>query len=140
MTTQPHPLMARSATGLPEAWRPIDRLLHRWVLSHGGTEDLARLGGALSAATGEGHSALAVEDALRLGAPTLDPDALDALGGGWLGPAETDTPFVRDGNARVYLRRYWQAETAIAAAVAEAVQATLPAFATAIDNCNEPLR
>ncbi|WP_397573140.1 exodeoxyribonuclease V subunit alpha [Silanimonas sp.] len=133
MTTQPHPLMARSATGLPEAWRPIDRLLHRWVLSHGGSEDLARLGGALSAATGEGHSALAVEDALRLGAPTLDHDALDALLGAWLGPAEADTPFVRDGNARVYLRRYWQAETAIAAAVAEAVQATLPALATAID-------
>lgn len=133
MTTQPHPLMARSATGLPEHWRPIDRLLHRWVLSHGGTEDLARLGGALSAATGEGHSALAVEDALRLGAPTLDHDALDALGGAWLGPPEADTPFVRDGNARVYLRRYWQAETAIAAAVAAAVQATLPALATAID-------
>ncbi|MCZ8063090.1 exodeoxyribonuclease V subunit alpha [Silanimonas sp.] len=133
MTTQPHPLMARSATGLPEAWRPIDRLLHRWVLSHGGSEDLARLGGALSAATGEGHSALAVEDALRLGAPTLDHDALDALLGAWLGPAEADTPFVRDGNARVYLRRFWQAETAIAAAVAPAVQATLPAFATAID-------
>jgi exodeoxyribonuclease V alpha subunit len=133
MTTQPHPLMARAATGLPEHWRPIDRLLHRWVLSHGGTEDLARLGGALSAATGEGHSALAIEDALRLGAPTLDHDALDALLGAWLGPAEADTPFVRDGNARVYLRRYWQAETAIAAAVAEAVQATLPALATAID-------
>ncbi|WP_397596711.1 exodeoxyribonuclease V subunit alpha [Silanimonas sp.] len=133
MTTQPHPLMARSATGLPEAWRPIDRLLHRWVLSHGGTEDLARLGGALSAATGEGHSALAVEDALRLGAPTLDHDALDALLGAWLGPPEADTPFVRDGNARVYLRRYWQAEAAIAAAVAAVVQATLPAFATAID-------
>ncbi|MFY8122623.1 MAG: exodeoxyribonuclease V subunit alpha, partial [Silanimonas sp.] len=133
MTTQPHPLMARPAAGLPEAWRPIDRLLHRWVLSHGGTEDLARLGGALSAATGEGHSALAIEDALRLGAPTLDHDALDALLGAWLGPPEADTPFVRDGNARVYLRRYWQAEAAIAAAVAEAVQATLPAFATAID-------
>ena len=133
MSAQPHPLMARSATGLPEHWRPIDRLLHRWVLSHGGTEHLARLGGALSAATGEGHSALAVEDALRLGAPTLDHDALDALLGAWLGSAEADTPFVRDGNARVYLRRYWQAETAIAAAVAEAVQATLPAFATAID-------
>ena len=133
MSAQPHPLMARSATGLPEHWRPIDRLLHRWVLSHDGTEDLARLGGALSAATGEGHSALAVEDALRLGAPTLDHDALDALLGAWLGSAEADTPFVRDGNARVYLRRYWQAETAIAAAVAEAVQATLPAFATAID-------
>jgi exodeoxyribonuclease V alpha subunit len=133
MTAQPHPLMARPAAGLPEAWRPIDRLLHRWVLSHGGTEDLARLGGALSAATGEGHSALAVEDALRLGAPTLDHDALDVLLGAWLGPAEADTPFVRDGNARVYLRRYWQAETAIAAAVAEAVQATLPALATVID-------
>jgi len=133
MTAQPHPLMARAAIALPEAWRPIDRLLHRWVLSHGGTEDLARLGGALSAATGEGHSALAVEDALRLGAPTLDHDALDALGGAWLGLPEADTPFVRDGNARVYLRRYWQTETAIAAAVAEAVQATLPALATAID-------
>ncbi|MFO0453730.1 MAG: exodeoxyribonuclease V subunit alpha, partial [Pseudomonadota bacterium] len=133
MSAQPHPLMAPSATGLPEHWRPIDRRLHRGVLSHGGTEHLARLGGALSAATGEGHSALAVEDALRLGAPTLDHDALDALLGAWLGSAEADTPFVRDGNARVYLRRYWQAETAIAAAVAEAVQATLPAFATAID-------
>ena len=133
MSAQPHPLMLRSTTGLPEHWRPIDRLLHRWVLSHGGSEDLARLGGALSAATGEGHSALAVEDALRLGAPTLDRDALDALAGRWLGGPGDDTPFVRDGEARVYLRRYWAAETAIAAAVAQAVQTTLPALATAID-------
>jgi exodeoxyribonuclease V alpha subunit len=133
MSAQPHPLMLRSTTGLPEHWRPIDRLLHRWVLSHGGSEDLARLGGALSAATGEGHSALAVEDALRLGAPTLDRDALDALAGSWLGGPDDDTPFVRDGEDRVYLRRYWAAETAIAAAVAQAVQTTLPALATAID-------
>lgn len=133
MSAQPHPLMLRSATGLPEHWRSIDRLLHRWVLSHGGSEDLARLGGALSAATGEGHSALAVEDALRLGAPTLDRDTLDALAGPWLGGPDDDTPFVRDGEARVYLRRYWAAETAIASEVAQAVQTTLPALATAID-------
>ena len=136
MSAQPHPLMLRSTTGLPEHWRPIDRLLHRWVRSHGGSEDLARLGGALSAATGEGHSALAVEDALRLGAPTLDRDTLDALAGPWLGGPDDDTPFVRDGEARVYLRRYWAAETAIASAVAQAVQTTLPALATAIDEAS----
>ncbi|MFN9967333.1 MAG: exodeoxyribonuclease V subunit alpha [Lysobacteraceae bacterium] len=134
MSAQPHPLMLRSTTGLPEHWRPIDRLLHRWVLAHGGSNDLARLGGALSAATGEGHSALAVEDALRLGAPTLDRDTLDALAGPWLGRPEDDTPFVRDGEVRVYLRRYWRAETAIADAVAGAVRATLPVAATAIDD------
>lgn len=133
MSVQPHALMARPAAGLPEAWRPIDRLLHRWVLSHGGTNDLARLGGALSAATGEGHSALAVEDALRFGAPTLSGETLDALAGPWLGGADDDTPFVRDGEARVYLRRYWTAETAIAAAVAQAAQTVLPTLATALD-------
>lgn len=134
MSARPLPLMARPATGLPEHWRPIDRLLHRWVLRHGGSEDLARLGGALSAATGEGHSALAVEDALRFGAPTLAPEALDALGGAWLGPAEGHAPFVRDGDDRVYLRRYWRAETAIARAVADAVQGPLPPLATAISD------
>lgn len=133
MNAQPHPLMARAITGLPDAWRPIDRLLHRWVLSHGGANDLARLGGALSAATGEGHSALAVEEAPRFGAPTLHREALDALAGPWLGGPDEDTPFVRDGEARVYLRRYWTAETAIAAAVAEAVQATCPDIGIAID-------
>lgn len=133
MSLQPHPLMARPMAGLPEHWRPIDRLLHRWVLSHGGSNDLARLGGALSAATGEGHSALAVEDAQRLGAPTLDRDTLDALGGPWLGGPDDDTPFVRDGEARVYLRRYWAAETAIATAVAQAAKALLPEVGTALD-------
>ena len=87
MSARPHPLMARPVAGLPEHWRPIDRLLHRWVLGHGGTQAMARLGGALSAATGEGHSALAVEDAVRLGAPTLDRDTLDALASPWLGGA-----------------------------------------------------
>jgi exodeoxyribonuclease V alpha subunit len=133
MSARPHPLMARPVAGLPEHWRPIDRLLHRWVLGHGGTQAMARLGGALSAATGEGHSALAVEDAMRLGAPTLDRDTLDALASPWLGGADDDTPFVRDGEDRVYLRRYWMAETGIAAAVADAAQATLPDVGIAID-------
>ena len=61
------PLLLRSA-GLPERWRPIDRLLHRWVRAHGGDEALARLAGAISAAEGDGHSALATIDAEGYGA------------------------------------------------------------------------
>ena len=54
------PLYLRSA-GLSDDWRPIDRLLHRWVRAHGGDEALARLAGAISAAESDGHSALSAD-------------------------------------------------------------------------------
>ncbi len=133
MSAASHPLVSRALPGLPEVWRPIDRLLHRWVLTHEGPDIIARLAGALSAATGEGHSALTRSDAARFGAPMLDADTLTVLDGDWLAPPDADTPFVRDGEERVYLRRYWDAETGIATAVAQALSSSTPIFAQGLD-------
>lgn len=133
MSADLHPLVSRALPGLPDVWRPIDRLLHRWVLTHEGPEVIARLAGALSAASGEGHSALTRNDAERFGAPVLDADGLTALDGDWLAPPEADTPFVRDGEERIYLRRYWDAETGIAAAVAQALSSNTSILAQCLD-------
>ncbi len=112
------PLYLRSA-GLPEPWRPVDRLLHRWVRAHGGDEALARLAGAISAAEGDGHTALAADDAERYGARW--PDATQCAAwraGGWLGEGDGEAPFVMDAGLRLYLRRHARAEAAIAARLA----------------------
>ena len=112
------PLYLRSA-GLPEPWRPVDRLLHRWVRAHGGDEALARLAGAISAAEGDGHTALAADDAERYGARW--PDATQCAAwraSGWLGERDGDAPFVMDAGLRLYLRRHARAEAAIAARLA----------------------
>lgn len=125
------PLYLRSA-GLPDAWRPVDRLLHRWVRAHGGDEALARLAGAISAAEGDGHTALAADDADRYGARW--PDAAQCAAWrerGWLGERDGDAPFVMDAGLRLYLRRHARAEAAIAARLATlASTATTPTAPT----------
>jgi len=109
-------LLRRSAIAWPDPWRPADRLLAQWVLAHGGSEALARWAGALGAAEGEGHAALALDDGARFGVDPSTRDALDAPG--WVGDGTTMTPFVREGDARLFLWRYWRAEQAVADAVA----------------------
>ena len=112
---------------LPEpfsGWRSIDALLARWVIHHGGDRDLANLAAACSAAQGQGHSALALDDAARFGAKPLAPEALEqARAAGWVGGPEDDTPFVQEGELRFYLRRLWRAENAVANAVAARIAA-----------------
>ena len=109
-------LIQRTSLSWPEGWRPIDRLLAQWVLAHGGSEGLARWAGAISAAEGEGHAALALDEAARFGVDPATRDALDDPP--WVGDGSTRTPFVREGEARLYLWRYWQAEHRVAAALA----------------------
>jgi len=109
-------LIQRRPQTWPEGWRPVDRLLAQWVMAHGGSEALARWAGALSAAEDEGHAALAIEDAGRFG---VDPGTRDALDyPPWVGDGSARTPFVREGEARLYLWRYWQAEHRVAAELA----------------------
>ena len=101
--------------GLPEHWRPIDRLLHRWVRTHGGDETLARLAGALSAAEGEGHTALAASEAERFGADWPEASVWQHWRmQGWVGELDGETPFVLDVDVRFYLRRHAEAERAVA--------------------------
>ena len=115
------PLFLRSA-GLSDDWRPIDRLLHRWVRAHGGDEALARLAGAISAAESDGHSALSAADVERYGARW--PSEAQVAGwrqAGWLGERDEAAPFVLDAGQRLYLRRYARLEAGIAARLAAMV-------------------
>lgn len=121
-------LLERGSGGGPEHWRPVDRLLARWVQSHAGSAALARWAGACSAAEGEGHTALALDDAARFGADPTTRSALDDPR--WVGDGQMPTPFVREGEARLYLWRYWQAERRVAAALAARATATGAAAAT----------
>ncbi len=121
----PTSLLKPSAISWPEVWRPIDRLLAQWVLAHGGSEGFARWAGAVSAAEGEGHAALALDDVARFGVDAPTHAALDAPH--WVGDGTTMTPFVREGEARLFLWRYWQAENAVARAVATLATTTAEA-------------
>lgn len=106
-------------TGLPENWRPIDRLLHRWVRMHGGEELLACLAGAASAAEAEGHTALAAGEAGRFGAVWPEAGHWKAWReAGWVDELVGEAPFVLDAGLRFYLRRHALAEQAIAVKLA----------------------
>lgn len=101
----------------PEQWSELDRLMYRWVLSHQGPEWLARLVAAASNAQGEGHTALALgEFGAGFGAPLFET-SMPATP--WIDNGKGDAPFIVDGEERIYFRRYWQAECAVAKAVAE---------------------
>jgi exodeoxyribonuclease V alpha subunit len=120
-------LVQRPRVAWPEAWRPVDRLLAQWVMAHGGSEALARWAGAVSAAEGEGHTALSIDEAARFGVDPATLGALDeASAAGWVGDGGTPTPFVLEGAARLYLWRYWQAERTVAQAVATLAKDALP--------------
>ncbi|GIX40155.1 MAG: hypothetical protein KatS3mg128_1204 [Silanimonas sp.] len=90
-------------------------LLARWVEAHGGSPALARWAAALALAEARGHTALDLTRA-RAEDSALDPAALEAPG--WVGTGALRTPFVREGEQRLYLWRHWQAEARVAAALA----------------------
>ncbi|HET6805821.1 MAG TPA: exodeoxyribonuclease V subunit alpha [Frateuria sp.] len=101
-------------------WRPLDRTLWRWVRAHGGSPRLATLAAWTSFADGAGDTALPLlgEDAGRHGLEPLERDALDALRGEPLvGDGAGATPFVLDDAGRLYLRRNYADELAVAALV-----------------------
>lgn len=139
------PLLQGLRIDWPPSWRPADRLLAHWVLHHGGSAGLAHQAGALSAAAGEGHTALALasEDDAQ---GELDPERREALADPrWVGDGSRMTPFVRDGEARLYLWRYWQAEQRVAAALAQRAVAVAHTDALSSDtlaalfgHCDEP--
>lgn len=114
------PLPGDAAT--PEAWRPLDRAVARWVAIHGGSPLLAQVAGWASLAEGHGDSALPLEgtDAARHGMGALDAAALAALASEPLVQvvgdgvqARATTPFVID-RGHFYLRRNFLHEVAVA--------------------------
>ena len=106
----------------PEAWRPLDRAVARWVAIHGGSPLLAQVAGWASLAEGHGDSALPLDgaDAARHGMGALDEAALAALAGeplvgvvgGGREPSDA-APFVID-RGHFYLRRNFLHEVAVA--------------------------
>jgi len=99
-------------------WRPLDRLVARWVLAHGGSPTLAAIAGQASHADGRGDSAL-----------RLDDQALAQLAGEPMvgTPAQaTAAPFVVD-RGHFYLRRNYLHEIAVAEQINRRRRAASPA-------------
>ncbi len=115
--------------GLPEEWRPLERMLHRWVLRRGGSELLAATAAWAGFVESHGDAALRL-DAPRRGAPALSAAQIEALRASPLvatRAADGLRPFVLDADARFYLWRNHAHECAIAAAVAARRAAAEPA-------------
>lgn len=114
-------------------WRPLDRTLWRWVRAHGGSARLATLAAWTSFADGAGDTALPLrgEDAGRHGLEPLERDELHALRGEPLvGDGAGTTPFVLDDAGRLYLRRNYADELAVAALVHQRLRAGSPGEVT----------
>ncbi|MEI7035578.1 exodeoxyribonuclease V subunit alpha [Fulvimonas yonginensis] len=115
-------------------WRPLDRTVWRWVRAHGGSRTLATLAAWASFADGAGDTALPLrgEGAGRHGLEPLERDALDALRGEPLvGDGAGATPFVLDAAGRLYLRRNYADELAVAALVHQRLRAGVPGTTSA---------
>jgi exodeoxyribonuclease V alpha subunit len=103
-----------------EAWRPLDRAVHRWVLAHGGSAVLARAAAWASYADGQGDAALPLQPA-RHGMVPLSDAEVAALRGDALVDAAIASParpFVLDGPL-FYLRRNFANESRVAALLDE---------------------
>ncbi len=112
-----------SAKALPEAWRELDRAVHRWIIAHGGGEAAALAGGWASLAEGHGDTAWRFSRVDENGRAALTEDERKALeasplvANAAIDPAPT-RPFVRDGEY-LYLLRNYRAEVAVAARLAQ---------------------
>ncbi|MFV8833371.1 exodeoxyribonuclease V subunit alpha [Aquisalimonas sp. APHAB1-3] len=109
-------LRERTAAGQVQ---PLELALADWCLRHGGTEPVALAMVLASRAVHDGHSCLrldTLEPAIPGEGPLLPADAfMEALDASPLVGAPGDaTPLVHDGR-RLYLQRYWQYETRLAA-------------------------
>jgi exodeoxyribonuclease V alpha subunit len=111
------------------AWRPLDRTLWRWVRAHGGSPRLATLAAWASFADGAGDTALPLlgEDAGRHGLEPLTRDEVESLRDEALvGDGAGVTPFVLDAAGRLYLRRNYADELAVAALIHQRLRASQP--------------
>ncbi len=105
-----------------EAWRPLDRAVHRWVRAHGEGPDadlLAATAAWASLADGHGDSALALTDVdNRHAMPALTHGQCQALLKHRLvGDDNSERPFVIDHANRFYLQRNHRNERSVAAAL-----------------------
>ncbi|MEO8742808.1 MAG: exodeoxyribonuclease V subunit alpha [Lysobacteraceae bacterium] len=104
-----------------EAWRPLDRALHRWVRAHGGSELLAAVAAWASCADGDGDTALLLRDAnARRERPQWSDAEIEVLRNESMVASAGDgarTPFILDAQDRFYLRRNDRHEAAVAAAI-----------------------
>ena len=103
-----------------DAWRALDRAVHRWVLAHGGSPLLAATAAWASLADGAGDAALPLADSRRSGMPPLSRADIDRLRGEAMVAADAATaprPFVLDAADRFYLWRNHADESAAAAAL-----------------------
>lgn len=92
-----------------DSWRPLDRALYRWVLTHGGNETLAATAAWASLVDGRGDAALSLTDAnSRSGMPPLTDADIAAVRQQAMVAADDSaqiTPFVLDAGNRFYLWR-----------------------------------
>ncbi|MGB4859837.1 MAG: AAA family ATPase, partial [Dokdonella sp.] len=112
----------RDAAGMNEAWRPLDRAVHRWVRAHGEGQSmdlLAATAAWASLADGHGDSALTLTDAdNRHAMPALtDMQCQALLKHPMVGDDDSDRPFVIDDTNRFYLQRNHRNERSVAAAL-----------------------
>ena len=78
------------AAQLPEAWRPLERTLYRWLRQCGASRLTATIASWTSHAESAGHTALDLREPPLVEMHGLDPKAIEALG--------SDSGFVGDGN------------------------------------------
>ncbi|MEO6154897.1 MAG: exodeoxyribonuclease V subunit alpha [Thermomonas sp.] len=93
-----------------DAWGPLQRALHRWVIAHGGSPLLARTAARASLADARADAALALAgpDAGWQGLPPPTDDEIDSLRQDPMvgnGSSNAATAFVIDRQARFYLWR-----------------------------------
>ncbi|MDI1252300.1 exodeoxyribonuclease V subunit alpha [Thermomonas sp.] len=101
-----------------EAWGPLQRALHRWVIAHGGSLLLAYTAAWASLADARADAALALAgpDASWQGMPALSEDEIDALRREPMvgdGSSDVPTAFVIDAQVRFYLWRNYSRERRI---------------------------
>ncbi len=111
-----------------EAWRPLDRMLHRWVLAHGGDALLATVAAWASLADAQGDVALPLDTA-RHGMPALSATQRAQLRASPLVATTAEQgvrAFVLDADDRFYLQRNHADEVAAAARICERRAAQRP--------------
>ncbi|MFC0678912.1 exodeoxyribonuclease V subunit alpha [Lysobacter korlensis] len=101
-----------------DAWRPLDRAVYRWVITHQGSAVLARTAAWASLADGQGDSALPLTAEGRHGMPPLTAPELEQLRAEPMVAHHGEgrrVPFVLDDAGRFYLHRNHANECRVAA-------------------------
>ncbi len=102
-----------------EAWRPLDRLVYRWVMRHGGTPLLAATAAWASLAEGHGDAALPLAQGRHGMAPLRAADIARLRSQALVAsaPEHGVRPFALDGAGRFYIWRNHADERAAASAI-----------------------